>query len=74
MHFFIYTTFSSKQKYMIETNVSLQMLLVSLNVFTPSPLSNCFSKTFCIKTTTTKKKTERFTTFKPHLTTLHFAK
>lgn len=53
MHFFIYTTFSSKQKYMIETNVSLQMLLVSLNVFTPSPLSNCFSKTFCIKT---KKK------------------
>lgn len=50
MHFFIYTTFSSKQKYMIETNVSIQMLLISLNVFTPSPLSNCFSKTFCIKT------------------------
>lgn len=74
MHFFIYTTFSCKQKYMIETNVSLQMLLISLNVFTPSPLSNCFSKTTGLSASKQKKKSERFTTFKPHLTTLHFAK
>lgn len=76
MNFFIYTTFSSKQKYMIETNVSLQMPLISLNVFTPSLLSNCFSKTTGLSASKQNKtkKSQRFTTFKPHLTTFQFAK